>query len=76
MNTEHVTDGILIDMVAYHFGFEPGRPRVVGYNQQPRRKNDKDLVQISVNTKLLSATIYAFFPLTESLITGVKRIKS
>lgn len=61
MNTGHVTDGILIDMVTYHFGFELGRPRAAGYNQQPRRKNVKDSVQISVNTKLLSATIYAFF---------------
>lgn len=51
----------LIDMVTYHFGFELGRPRAAGYNQQPRRKNVKDSVQISVNRKLLSATIYAFF---------------
>lgn len=44
----------------YHFGFEPRRPRVAEYNQQPKRKGRKDLVQVSINTKPKSTIIYAF----------------
>lgn len=61
MQTVCATDGIPVDVVTYHFGFEPRRPREAGYNQQPKRKDVKDLVQISVNTKLVSTTIYALF---------------
>ena len=37
----------------YHSRFEPGRPRVAGYNQPPKRKDVKDLVQIPTNKKLI-----------------------
>lgn len=30
------------------------------YNQQPKRKGRKDLVQVSINTKPKSTIIYAF----------------
>lgn len=72
MKTECVTDGILDDVVTYHFGFEPRRPRVAGYNQQPKRKDIQDLVQICKHKTTINHYL-CFFPLTESLIKGVKR---
>lgn len=58
--TECVTDGILGDVVTYHSGFEPRRPRVAGYNQQPTRKGIQDSVQTSVHRDLITTTIYVY----------------
>lgn len=60
--TECVTDRILGNAATYHFGFEPRRPRVAGYNQQPTRKGIKDSVQLSVHTDLITTTICVFLP--------------
>lgn len=61
METECGTEGTPVDVVTYHFGFEPRRPGVAGYNQQPKRKDVKDSVHISADTKPLPTTFDVFF---------------
>lgn len=41
----------------YHFGFEPKRPKGAWYNQQPKRKDVKDLIQIFIHTRLTSTIL-------------------
>ena len=70
MKTEPVPAGPPADVATYHLDFEPRRPRVAGYNLQPKRKDGKDLVQISINTKVVTTTI-CFFPTDRITNQGV-----